>query len=244
MPTQTNVIMPALPPYESPALRKATGGTLRPGGLALTERAARCCSLAAGDRVLDVGCGAGTTSAFLRDRFQVTAIGVDRSAILLADARGARPDLGLVRGEASTLPFPAGRFAALFCECVLSLVNDPPRALEEFHRVLRPGGYCVIADLYRRSNGPERPAPLAAARGCLKGAVPRDLLEQRVQAAGFDIRLWEDHSHHLKILAARLAWAGIAVRDLWGLECRPGAAPDKPPGYGLLVSRKRSTPHG
>jgi SAM-dependent methyltransferase len=230
-------------PYESPALREATGGTLRPGGLALTERAACCCNLSAGDRVLDVGCGTGTTTAFLRDRFQVTAIGVDRSTILLAAARGEQPDLDLVRGEASTLPFPSGWFAALFCECVLSLLNDPPRALEEFHRVLRPGGYCVIADLYRRSNGPKRPEPLSEARGCLKGAVQRDLLEQRVHSAGFDIRLWEDHSHHLKTLAARLVWAGIAVRDLWGLECRPGAALDEPPGYGLLVTRKRSTPH-
>ena len=55
-------------PYESPALREAIGPALRPGGLDLTERAARYCGLAAGDLVLDVGCGIGATAAFLKDR--------------------------------------------------------------------------------------------------------------------------------------------------------------------------------
>jgi len=235
--------MPLSQPYEIPALRDAIGPAIRPGGLELTERAIRFCGIAAGERVLDVGCGTGATGAFLQGHFGIAAVGIDLSAMLLAEGRQARAALPLVRGDGVRLPFAPETFAALFCECVLSLLENHQAALTEFHRVLSPGGHLVIADLYRRSNGLENPAPLSTARGCLKGAVQRDLLEERVQSAGFAIRLWEDHSHHLKILAARLVWAGIAVRDLWGLECRPGAALDEPPGYGLLVSRKRSMPH-
>lgn len=236
--------MPLFQPYESPALRDATEGLLRPGGLDLTERAACCCNLAAGERVLDAGCGIGATAAFLQDRFQVTAIGVDRSAVLLADARGNRPELPLVRGDAVRLPFAAGRFAALFCECVLSLLGDPQGALEEFNRILGPGAHLVIADLYRRPSDTANPAPLATARGCLKGMLQRGVLEQCVKRAGFEIRLWEDHSDRLKTLAAQLVWDGIAVRELWGLDACPDGSRRERIGYGLLVGRKRRTPHG
>ena len=43
--------------YEHTAIREATGDIIRPGGLALTDRALALCQLPAGARVLDVGCG-------------------------------------------------------------------------------------------------------------------------------------------------------------------------------------------
>ena len=231
-------------PYESPALREAIGPALRPGGLELTERAARFCGLAPGDRVLDVGCGVGTTAAFLQDRFRVAAMGVDASSQLLAEAQKGHPALPLVRGDGAGLPFASGLFSAVFCECVLSLLENQTRALAEFHRVLCPGGHLVVADLYWRS--PERPdkGSCPTARGCLAGALPRPQLEQQIEGAGFALDLWEDHSEHLKRLAAKLVWDGIRVTDLWGAACRPGPGASGRPGYGLLVARKRRESHG
>ena len=231
-------------PYESPALREAIGPALRPGGLELTERAARFCRLAPGDRVLDVGCGIGATAAYLQKHFQVAAVGIDASGLLLAQARASRPPLSLVRGDGVHLPFPSGLFAAVFCECVLSLIENHSKALEEFYRILGPGGHLVLTDLYWRSPGSPEMGSHPTARGCLAGALPRHQLEQQVAAAGFTLLLWEDHSEHLKRLAAKLAWDSIRVADLWGAACRPGPGANGRPGYGLLVGRKRRVSHG
>jgi SAM-dependent methyltransferase len=231
-------------PYESPALRKAIGPAIRPGGLALTERAAHCCKLAVGERVLDVGCGAGATAAFLRDGFGVTAIGIDPSALLLTEARATASTLPLVRGDGGHLPFASQTFAAVFCECVLSLMQNHQSALTEFHRVLRPGGHLVVTDLYRQSFRPTRMEGQTDARGCLAGALPRHRLEAAAQAAGFHLRLWEDHSRHLKWLAAQMVWDGLRIQDFWGAACRPGPNATQRPGYGLLVARKRSVANG
>jgi arsenite methyltransferase len=231
-------------PYESAALRKAIGPALRPGGLELTERAARFCGLAPESQVLDVGCGIGATVAFLQDRFRVAAVGIDASTLLLAEAREDRPTLPLVRGDGACLPFASGLFSVLFCECTLSLLEDRTIALTEFYRVLRPHGHLVVADLYWRSSGLPDTGSHLTARGCLAGALPRHQLERQIEDAGFTLDIWEDHSEHLKRLAAKLVWDGIRVADLWGAACRPGPGATGRPGYGLLVSHKRREPYG
>ena len=47
--------------HENGLLEEVTGGLVRPGGLALTDRAMGHCGFGAGARVADVGCGAGAT---------------------------------------------------------------------------------------------------------------------------------------------------------------------------------------
>ncbi|MCB2149565.1 MAG: class I SAM-dependent methyltransferase [Deltaproteobacteria bacterium] len=230
-------------PYESEAIRAVTGPAIRPGGLDLTRRAARYCRLKAGDRVLDVGCGTGVTTALLNREFQTRAVGVDLSVVLLTEARRCDPDLPVIRGNAVDLPLKADHYSTVFCECVLSLLPDPARALNEFCRVLRPGGHVVVADLYQRTAGSTDSG--LTGRGCVKGAVSRDVSVQRMVAAGLVICLWEDHSDLLKVLAARLVWAGISLKDVWGKACSPAAGKEPfRPGYYLLVAGKGEQSHG
>ena len=231
-------------PYESPALWAITGPAIRPGGIGLTRRAARFCCLKAGDRVLDVGCGAGASVDFLKSEFQAKAIGVDQAPLLLAEARRRDPGLPVIRGNAFALPVKAERCTAVFYECVLSLLTDPGRALNECYRVLRPGGFVIVTDIYQRAKtlGSDL---TANARGSLEGSVSRDILEQRAAAAGFALCLWEDHSHLLKELAARLVWAGISLAEFWGVDCfRAAGLKQQRSGYFLLVAKKGGQPHG
>jgi SAM-dependent methyltransferase len=229
-------------PYAADEVRQVTGPAIRPGDLGLTRRAVEYCGLVGGDRVLDVGCGLGTTAGDLQNRFGALSVGLDPSGEMLAGARGGHPGLLLVQGHGEGLPFASEQFGALFCECVLSLIPDPGAALGEFNRVLKRGGHLVISDLYRLK--PETPS-VPPARGCPGGAVSRSMLIRRIASAGFRLRVWEDHSRELKTLAARLVWTGVSIPEYWGLHCgKSQNVPPEPMGYALVVARKKENPDG
>lgn len=238
-----------VPLYESPALRAAAGGLLRPGGLELTRRALSFCDLPAGARVADIGCGVGATTRYLRRCDRLEAFGLDRSPAMLGEARRLDPGLPLIRADAARLPFGDRRLSAVICECVLSLVADWDAAWGELGRVLAPGGLLMLADLYLRA--PERAAgprsPEAA--GCLKGAASRDEIVRRMLASGFTLLVWEDHSAALKRLAAQLVLAGVPLKAILGSTAAGtgrnphfASAQRARPGYFLAVGRREGTP--
>jgi len=231
--------------YESPALQAVTGPALRPGGLELTRRALGFSGLPAGARVVDIGCGTGVTAHYLRRHCRLEAFGLDRSSGMLGQARQMDPGLPLVQGIATRLPFGDHRLAAVMCECVLSLVDDPDAAWRELHRVLAPGGLLMVADVYARAPdhaGGLRSFPAAC---CLKGATSRDELVGRMQRSGFTLLVWEDHSQALKRLAAQLVLACGSLQAFWGAAGASASVNTVPfpghrahPGYFLAVARK------
>jgi arsenite methyltransferase len=233
----------AAPPlYETGALRRSTGETLRPGGLALLREALQQVDWPPGSRVLDVGCGIGATAAFLRRVHGLRAMGLDLSTRLLAEGAVGHPDLPLIRGRAEELPVADGTLEGLTCECVLSLVSDPFRTLEEFRRVLTPGGRLIFSDLYRRRNIPGGDTP---GNCCLAGAVSREQLHGWLEKAGFKVRLWQDRSHLLAELAARLVLQHGSMTAFWDQFAPDGdgrpihqAVQAIRPGYCLIIAEK------
>lgn len=236
--------------YESPALRDFTGPVIRPGGFELTNRGMAHCRLAPGVRILDVGCGTGAVVDYLRRRQGLAAVGLDLSAALLDEGARIYDGAPLVRGRAECLPVDDDCFGAVLCECMLSLCPDPLCVLREIRRVLQPGGYLVLTDVYFRESTAAPWAGKEAAHCCLQGAVDRTTVEGRITAAGFDPLLWEDHSPLLKQLAAQLVWTYGSL-DAFGLVaggpaaaatlCGSGAGGCHRPGYYLLVGRKPGT---
>lgn len=105
------------------------------------------------DRILDVGCGAGTLLCFLTEkvRFQHKAHGVDITpeqvelARRLIQARGLDQRVTVEVGSALALPFPDGSFDVVVSSHVLHNLSDENLAVlfSEVHRVLRPGGRFV-----------------------------------------------------------------------------------------------------
>jgi arsenite methyltransferase len=231
--------------YESESLRGVTGLCIRPGGFLLTERAVSYCGFRAGDRLVDVGCGAGATAAYLRDAYRFAVAGIDASSALLAEGLQCDPTLCLVRGRAEELPFPGGAVGGVLCECVLSLVSAPMRALKEFRRVLCSGGRLILTDIYAR-----RPEGVPALRNlslnsCFRGAVAAGEVKSQVNESGFTILLFEDHSSLLREMAARLVLAHGSLENFWGRACGDGdcrstmaAIADARPGYYLLIAQK------
>ena len=92
--------------------------------------------------VLDAGCGTGFfLGAFEARRFR--AIGIDLAWNMLARARedGKRP---VIYGDVRALPFQAAAFDAVVSVEVVRYLHDAERAIEDYVRVLRPGGLCVV----------------------------------------------------------------------------------------------------
>jgi len=135
-----------IPPYTVLAL--AGKKVIRPGGRQSTEEILRLARLRPGHRVLEVGCGVGTTAIEMVRRFdcQVTAIDIDPLMLdrARANVRAAGVDARVVVEEADVeaLPFGAEAFDAVVIEAVLSFV-DQPRAVREVLRVCRGGGRVV-----------------------------------------------------------------------------------------------------
>ncbi len=238
---------PAPNVYERPEWRSAPGGVLRPGGLALTDRAIAACDLPEESHVWDIGCGLGATVAHLIRRHGFDAVGVDASEELLDIAHARMPWLPLVHGRGDALPCATGSLDAVLAECTWSaMAGDGVDAgghspvLAEFRRVLRPRGWLLISDVYARSAAPVAPAPLGD--GCWQVLPTEPAIRAVVAAEGFVIERWEDHSWALREFAARMILEHGSLEPLWGAGCaRPNtraALLAARPGYFLLVARK------
>jgi SAM-dependent methyltransferase len=103
-------------------------------------------------KVLDVACGPGN---FTRSFAPLVGpdglvVGFDESETMLAKAveQTTASQVGYVRGDARTLPFPDKSFDAVGCFLALHLIPEPFAAVREMIRVLAPGGRIVIQAPY------------------------------------------------------------------------------------------------
>jgi trans-aconitate 2-methyltransferase len=156
---------------------------------------------AAGERILDIGCGTGRLTAEIAARApSAQVIGIDRSAAMLSEAARQSLRLPLAQADATALPFTPG-FDAVFSTATFHWVADHPRLFSELHRVLAPGGRLVA----QAGGGPNLETLLARASKLAQAhcasrfagwtppwnfAEPDDT-RARLEAAGFgDIRVW------------------------------------------------------
>jgi ubiquinone/menaquinone biosynthesis C-methylase UbiE len=98
--------------------------------------------------LLDAGCGTGNETVELhRQAPGLRIYGIDRAPVALAIA-AARPEASnatFYRSALERLPFPDAAFDYISSHEVVEHVEDPAVVLHELHRVLKPGGVCVIA---------------------------------------------------------------------------------------------------
>jgi len=105
----------------------------------------------AGERVLDIAAGTGTSSEPYADA-GVHVVPADFSLGMLKVGKARRRDLAFTAADALHLPFADESFDAVTMSFGLRNVSDPSAALREFARVTRPGGRFVLCEFSAPTN--------------------------------------------------------------------------------------------
>lgn len=117
-------------------------------------------------RVADIACGTGILATRIEGELRPDEVfGVDMSDGMLQQARARSARVRWLKGPAERLPFADGALDAVVSTSAFHFF-DQPAAMQEFHRVLAPGGLAAVATispplpavLQRLSSSPSAPA--------------------------------------------------------------------------------------
>lgn len=100
-------------------------------------------------KILDVGCGAGHLTAYLKIKTDSQIIGVDFSPEMIKNCQRQYPHIKFLKAGAEKLPFPEKSFDAVLCASLLHHLKPEgllEPAAEEFYRVLKPNGILCAID--------------------------------------------------------------------------------------------------
>jgi SAM-dependent methyltransferase/rubrerythrin len=151
-------------------------------------------SLAAGQTVVDLGCGPGFDAFIASQAVGPTGrvIGVDMTAALLERARATARSGGYANvefrlGTMEALPLDDGVADVVVSNCAINLSPEKERVFAEAVRVLRPGGRLQVSDLVVEEELPDAiRASVEAYVGCVGGATTLAEYTALVHGAGFE----------------------------------------------------------
>jgi len=108
-------------------------------------------------KILEVGCSTGYITRYVAQKFDCDIIGVDLSELLLdiAEEESRKTNLNNVSfkcANVESLPFSDNTFDIVYGEAITALVPDPLKVLNEYKRVLKPGGKIATLDLFGKES--------------------------------------------------------------------------------------------
>lgn len=147
-----------------------------------------------GDTVLDLGSGAGNDCFVARHETGETGkvIGIDFTDAMIKKARANAEKLGFNnvefrQGDIEAMPVSDNVADVIVSNCVLNLVPDKQKVIQEIFRVLKPGGHFSISDIVLVGDLPkalQEDAEMYA--GCVAGAIQKDTYLGYIQEMGFE----------------------------------------------------------
>lgn len=170
-----------------------SGDMCRPGGFEITDRAMSYCPFPRKAKLADIGSGPGATVGYIRKNYGFEIWGVEKDAETVKRAGSEF----IIHGDGHKMPFGIEELDGLLFECSLSKMDDPKTVLIEARRVLKPGGYLIISDMYAKG---ER----AELTGLLGRVETKETLFGQLSDSGFSLKLFEDYSPALKRMWGQL----------------------------------------
>jgi len=134
----------------------------------ITDAVLAVAAAAEGERVLDIGCGCGTTTMLLADAVgptgHVTGLDVSEPMLGWARERGVgRSNIDWVLADAAARAFPPASFDLLFSRFGVMFFGDPAAAFANLRAALKPGGRLVFVCWRAFDDNPWMRIPLHAA---------------------------------------------------------------------------------
>jgi arsenite methyltransferase len=130
------------------------GLTKHPGGFAATHKLVESCRINKESYVLVVGCGVGQTPCLVAEEVGCRVLGIDLSEGMVEKAKerarrkGLEDKLEFRKADAQTLPFKENSFDAVISESVNAFIPDRVKAMREYVRVTKPGGYIGMNEVH------------------------------------------------------------------------------------------------
>src|SRR3990170_5642781 len=176
-----------------------------------------------GMQVLDIGSGSGETVLAIAEKVGTTgkAVGIDFSeeGIELAQEKAKKRGLENVTefrlGNAVKLPFPDNSFDAIISECVVCLIQDKQKTLNEKVRVLKPGGRVIMHDVITWAPMPQTMREDQKLYcGCVGGAVSLDEYIEMMKKAGLtDIKTVDFTEDVKKMMNVGIVAQALNLKD-------------------------------
>jgi SAM-dependent methyltransferase len=170
--------------------------------------------------VVDVAAGTGLAGRAVRHRqpsVQVLAVDLAAELLRVARAHGLSP----VQGDAERLPVGSQTVDAVLCVSAAAYFHHPQRALQEFARVLRPGGTCLVQTWCDGTISPTRILRQSAASAGIDIPDPNSALgresrlRQAMSAAGLTVVTIHERAWHASWPDPDAAWSN-AIQGLLG----------------------------
>ena len=166
-------------------------------------------SLKEGERVLDLGSGAGFDCFLAAKKVgkQGKVIGVDMTPEMVDKARanakkGKYSNVEFRLGEIENLPVADNSVDVIISNCVINLAPNKKRVFEEAFRVLAPKGRLMVSDIVLLNELPESiQKNVEAYAGCISGAVLKDKYLELIRKAGFqEIKVIDEKTYPLEYI--------------------------------------------
>jgi arsenite methyltransferase len=146
-----------------------------------------------GDTVIDLGSGAGNDAFIARSVVgeKGKVIGVDFTEAMIERAKANAAKLGFSnvefrQGDIEDMPVKDNAADVIVSNCVLNLVPDKQKVINEIYRTLKPGGHFSISDIVLKGQLPEGlKASAEMYAGCVSGAIQKSEYLQYIHETGF-----------------------------------------------------------
>jgi SAM-dependent methyltransferase len=173
------------------------------------------------DQVLDIAFGSGGPAIFLARKTGACVVGIDinqkavSTARVLAEREALSSRLDFRQADArQSLPFENSRFQAVICIDSIQNIGDRLRLLRESYRVLKPGGRILYTDTHLLTGiiTIDEIAPRMKVKMHFDFTPPGEN-ERLIEAAGFELKICQDATENMALIAKRMHAARRQFHD-------------------------------